>query len=831
MHTKPAAFIIKASQADTIHVLKIYYDELLKSISDIVLPSCLANFDEFRKLDADAAIKALYEDIADKTKDPIVHKNVYTLMTQVVGSADKNISTKTYQYIRLLDTSIRQSTGEQLDAVRAFIGDTSQFLFADTLSLDNSSSEAILKEIEKFSEIVQKTSNLFYQKIPNPDKETLKQYSLVMWPSLLRKINRVLHIIVKNPQSEDYLVHLDSALMNLKKMSEAKGITTLFGKDFFSTMQGHLRYISNLQQFDQFLSCDFSKPVAQKQEQSILTWVQSYSELGIDFLTLRVSDAFKYQYQIHSILTLKDNSDLFKKNVTKSYDNFKKNLCDYAKDFKFGNENSRSLLAIFGVVLSGIDIYNSYDRNTKFQLQAEMKKNYENTKTSLNQYFCFYIDVLNYIPFFQDNVKIKKIKELSEKLIEVQKITDDHTKYFIKGGAEKLLEYFAKAKEIIIPKPTPVDLNAIREELLYLKELKNFYDVFFTTICSVSPKFRPNETMLSFVERLEHQRVASEIILAANERASAIPSLFKSVPQNISALKRGWKKERFKKKSEFLKEIKTLNLVPFLKPADKKDVPENVSDERVEQKSDHLTKEKTPIMGPLLKPADKNDVPEKISDERVEKKSDHLTKEKTPIMVAFFKPDLNTLIAETIPVILVYYRLNALGYSETWMPKYKSHSYKNKLAALFKALKENSPDMLLDDPEAWVDLLGRVLSETESVDIFYTLLFVVGVSYEENKKYNIAEKFYSYCLKHSYFEIPTEENKDSYLITEELIEKHKETCVDEKRYLEVASEASCSSSPQPISGVSSNNAVPQNSKTVIKTDTEVLPISSPNIFY
>jgi len=792
----PSVFEGLIVEASCDHSLKGCFNTVLKSISGINLSRHLNNFEEFQKLDVDAAIETLYTEIAVKANQLIVLENVYALMMELVKSSTKWVSVKSYGYTQLLAATIRGLTGKKLDPISAFIEETSQYLFVFKALQDNASSEAILKEIEKLLEIAQKTTNLYYQQTLKSEKEALKKYSLSMSAYLLRNINRVVHIILKNPQSKDYLVHLDIMLTSLKKMSKTKSIAILLGKNFLSTLQDLEHTILCVQQADQFLAYDFSTLV-KKQEKQILTWLEAHSKMGIDFLGLRVSDAFKYHYQIHSILTLKGNSESFRKKVMGHYERFKKNLCDYAKNFKFENkDNNDVLLAIFGIVLSGIDIYHSYERMSKFQFQVEMKKIYGQAQTALNWYFCFYIEVLNYIPFFQDkefHVKMKGIKQLSEKLIEIQKITDVETKYFIQETAGTLLEYCAK--NIIIPSILkPINLNSQEsveqlssllqevsegQEAIYLNALQNFYNAFLVLIRGVSPKFNPSETIASFAERLKHQR-------------SSVESQSKIIETALQ------------KKPNFLTEEKVSLM-------DKKfNVIESVLKKDLEKESDVLDEEKVPVRVSSFK--------------SVDKKSDFIEKP----LEKNVKKDLNVLIAETIPVILVYFKLNAGGCFESWTPEYKSHRYQNKLGALFKALKENFPNMLLNEPKPWVELLHKIFSERSKVFDHRTLIFVVGASYQEKGEYEIALKFYSYCLQFSFFEIPKKENKDIYLITKELIEKHIETCKDEIAFSGDFSSKESSSSSRVVPSVFVGNVVHGSSSTATKADDkEILPPFSP----
>lgn len=676
-----------------------FYKQLVTSISDIELPSYLKDFKQFNQLSTTFLIKNLYFDIVIKTSQATILQNVNLLILQLITSRKQRIAGNTYGYLSCLHKKLPELLGKTAPPVTDFIHEVVTLLDSDLL--EEIPSDVTVKEIKKLSQIVQKAIELYCQ---NADSDELKTYlNNSVCKALLDRMHKLHPIVIKRPQSKDYSSHINLMLDSLKKILEVKDVKMLFGEVFLDAIQKEHEYILSIQQIDRFLARDFSNnPVGKKRIKETLNWLDIHSKMDIHFLELRMNDVVKYHYQVNSILA-HTSDEAFKKDVLVYYTSFKKKLEAYAQNTKLENH---ILLTVFGVILSGIDIYDKYDQNIKLSLQIKIKEIYEKSKTDVYACLCFLIEILNYTPFFQEetvDLKIQEIKRLSEKLISIQTKNDSHTKYLIEEVMEKFLEYFVK--NIILSAPS-IDLNdeqsieklasllkedaQVNKELLYLNELKKFCDAFVATIWCVPSNLCPNKTVTNFVESLEHQKNAIELAL-----------------QN------------------------KLNL---------------------------FVEEKVSVIASHLKSADQQlDVLEKTLEEDRERQ-------------------LNPLIAQTIPVITTYFRLNAIGHSETVAIDYvKQYCYRSKLKALCDALIEHFPKKDLSSPKTWATILKTVLSKKAAFD-HQALIFIVGVSYEDKKEYTIAKKFYDYCLKYSFFDNPSKTKEGMYLIDKKLIEKHIKVC-------------------------------------------------------
>ncbi len=707
-----------------------FYAFLSTIPSSIVLPSHLANFDEFQKLETAVAIKALYEVAISPQQRPDVLNSIWLLMQQVVKASKKNIDRESYQKIMMVAAAVSAVTGAKFDPIAVFIDEVSKFLvFANPLSDNTSSNKVDAKDvIKKLLDIVQKASALYYKNAAQQNKDHLKRCLVPLCPNLLATLGLALNIIIKNPGAKDYASSLEIARSSLKAMQETKGINTLFGDKFLTALIDHKQIVLYIQKFDEFLACDFSKPIGEKQEGKILEWLGILSKMSVDVLESRVKDAFGYHYQINTILANKNNRTSFKSKVLEYYEIFKRDLVKYAQEFKFEDMNKRSvLLAIFGVIFLDTDTYHGYDRNTKFQLQISGKKKLTEAKENIDEYLCFYIEVLNYTQFFQDkelDSKTKEVKRLFDKLSDLQKMDDRGVHYLMQESAEKLLQYFVKTTVIPVSSlahfehDEPIEKLVLLKKdpykvLLYLTELKNLYNSFLSVIQKSSPRADENQACGDFIQRLKQEEDRAKQQLEVIEKAC-------------------------------------------------------------------------------------------------EKK-------------------LNPLIAETISVVIPYFRLNALGYVETRAKDYiQKYCYRAKLRVAFEALSKHFPNMVLNEPKTWLDLLRAVFPDEKMESVRRVLIFIVGVSYHEKKEYDTARKFYSYCLENGIFEVLSRENRGVYLINKDLILAYMTAC-DKKIFPENPTPIE-SGSPSAIPCVFTQERARKNSDVVDKADAEILSTANQNSF-
>jgi hypothetical protein len=141
----------------------------------------------------------------------------------------------------------------------------------------------------------------------------------------------------------------------------------------------------------------------------------------------------------------------------------------------------------------------------------------------------------------------------------------------------------------------------------------------------------------------------------------------------------------------------------------------------------------------------------------------------------------NKLAADMIRLTVRDFKLNACGYYQTIDRNGYMHNfcYQTRLSHLYKHHVQAFPNIHLSQPKNFVNMLIKVFEYQDvSRSPYLALVFIQGVVCQENDEYELALKFYNYCLENNLFEEPIKNYEGLYLVTRALIEKHVMQCKD-----------------------------------------------------
>jgi hypothetical protein len=684
--------------------VKNAFDELLASVSNIELPDNLKEFSQFQQLGRSIAIQALYENIAKKTEDIVVLEKVKSLMSILGIEGANEFKPETYtDYMFPLICNLEKLKNKKSTPIDQFVDEVAKVLANSNSSLEHTS----LEKIDRLAKLVEKSSEVYYN-IATTERLERKEFNLYLLGignRLLQGIETAINSIVNIPDSKDYCTSLNSITGTLKKILEVKGISTFFGKKFSGLIKKQQELVSSIKKVDQFLNCDFLNLNIKKQEFLIYKGLNAFLNNN-----LRVSgkEIFKCYCQIRCLMLNKTATVYFKGKINGHYIEFKTNLSARTKGFTIESEDEGlTLLTMFDLMLSNIANDSFYNPNIKLQLETNCKQIYTRDPTNRNEWFCFCIQLLNYISFCETpsssenlDLQLKKIKELSEKLINIKKIDDIFTKYLIQEVSSNLFEHFT-SKNVIISMPAQTKLNGeesieklssfsteINKYGVYLNELRNFYDAFVATIGCFSSGFIPNKTMTFFVENIENKKILLERQLNVIETA-------------------------MQKKLNVLTEKRVSTIVSYFKLMD--------------QKLDVLKEEKE------------------------------------------LKGEEEKLLAEKIGTTITHFRFGeCCPYDMFFSNSKRIYCFSTQYVELYKRVQQKFPNLSLDIPKNWEKILKEVFLNKE-LPFNHILIFIVGSVYQQQGNNQKALTFYSYCLEQKFWEDPKISNH-MILITKEIIE-------------------------------------------------------------